>query len=150
MTGPGPGKIRVRAQVVIVRRGEAKVLEGVQVYLHLKGWSRAPITHIDVEYPGLEELVGGPGRGVYGVVEGVAAGFRFTPFQGEWLIEVRGLGDPILSVFQQGERSYGYAGGKKGGIYIGFKRFILERLEEIAARVYGIGPRWRGLRVSRH
>ena len=143
MTGPGPGKIRVPARVIIVAGGRARVLgEGeVAVYLHVKGWSRAPVTHVDVEAPGLEELVGGPGRGVYGAVKGVGPGFRFTPFRGDWHITVVGsLGNPVVRVLSA-INTVGYAGGKRGGIYIGFRREVLRELERVAETVYGVRPR---------
>jgi len=42
MTGPGEGKI---------------LLKNVKVYIHLKGYSRAAITHIDIEHPLINEII---------------------------------------------------------------------------------------------
>ncbi|MBI2452224.1 hypothetical protein HYV50_04070 [Candidatus Pacearchaeota archaeon] len=49
MSGPGEGKIKL---------GKA------DVYIHLKGKSRATITHIDIELPELNEIIK-PGENTY-------------------------------------------------------------------------------------
>ena len=146
MTGPGPGKIRLRATVTIASpNGVTELgLGDVEVYLHVKGWSWAPVTHIDVEAPGIErELVGGPGRGVYGLVVPLEAGFVFRPFRGGFTLTVRGVNDPVLSrVFRPDlDPSPGFLGGKRGGVFVGFKSHVLRRLEEAAVELYGIYPR---------
>jgi hypothetical protein len=49
MSGPGEGKIKI---------GKA------DVYIHLKGKSRAQITHIDIELPELNDIIK-PGENTY-------------------------------------------------------------------------------------
>ncbi|RMD65546.1 hypothetical protein D6817_05820 [Candidatus Pacearchaeota archaeon] len=73
MSGPGEGKIKI---------GKA------DVYIHLKGKSRALITHVDVELPELNEII------------------------------------------KPGENTY--VGGKRGGVFIGLKREMIERAEKTA------------------
>ncbi len=149
MTGPGPGKIRLRASVVLELNGRSLTFRGssdVDVYLHVKGWSRAPVTHIDIEREGIEELIlGGPGRGVYGIVKPLNFGFRFVPFRARFVITVMGPEDPILSkVFTGSLPPYpGYLGAKRGGVYVGFKKSIILLLEKAALELYGIAPRKR-------
>lgn len=73
MSGPGAGKIHL---------GKA------DVYLHLKGFSNAHITHIDVELPELNEII------------------------------------------KPGESTY--VGGKEGGVFLGLKREMIARAEELS------------------
>ena len=42
MTGPAKGKIE---------------LKGARIYIHLKGFARAQVTHIDVEHPLLNDII---------------------------------------------------------------------------------------------
>ncbi len=62
MSGPGEGKIKL---------GKA------DVYIHLKGKSRAQITHIDIELPALNDIIK-PGESTYvgGKKGGVFLGLR--------------------------------------------------------------------------
>jgi hypothetical protein len=73
MTGPGEGKINL---------GKA------QVYLHLKGKSRARVTHIDIELDKLNEIIK--------------------------------------------DKESSYVGGKKGGVFLGLKKEMIERAEKLA------------------
>ena len=70
MSGQGEGKIRI---------GKANI------YLHLKGKSRATITHLDIELDALNEII------------------------------------------KPGENTY--VGAKKGGIFIGLRKDMIERAE---------------------
>lgn len=62
MSGPGPGK---------------KLLGKASVYIHEKGKSNARITHVDIELPGLNDIVK-PGEATYvqGKKGGVFIGLR--------------------------------------------------------------------------
>ena len=75
MSGPGEGKIKI---------GKA------DVYIHLKGKSRASVTHLDIELDALNEII------------------------------------------KPGENSY--VGAKKGGVFIGLKKEMIERAEEKAKK----------------
>jgi len=71
MSGPGEGKIHL---------GKA------DVYIHLKGKSRAQITHIDIELDKLNEVI------------------------------------------KPGENTY--VGGKQGGVFLGLKKQMIQRIEQ--------------------
>lgn len=62
MSGPGEGKIK---------------LGTADVYIHLKGKSRAQITHIDIELPELNDIIK-PGENTYvgGKAGGVFLGLK--------------------------------------------------------------------------
>ncbi len=71
MSGPAEGKIKI---------GKA------DVYIHIKGKSRASVTHLDIELDKLNEII------------------------------------------KPGENSY--VGGKVGGVFIGLKKNMIERIEK--------------------
>ncbi len=121
MTGPGPGKIPLDVTVFLVQEGRRTKLPAT-VYVHLKGYSRARVTHIDIELPGLEEKI--PKEGFYGCAF-YRDGFRilFGPF------DLFVLGKDLEGVFRPGE-SIVYVGKKVGGIYVGFKKECVRRLEQ--------------------
>ncbi len=137
MTGPGPGKVRLDTIVILVYAGSAERLRA-DVYLHLRGWSRARVTHLDVEAPGLENLVGGPGGGVGAWIRGVTAGIAVEPHGLPWRLELRG---DILGSLGETGGCRGFVGGKRGGIFIGMESKCLRLLEREAARRYGVRPR---------
>jgi len=140
VTGPGPGKIRLDARVRLEYDGGSEDVDA-DVYLHVKGWSRALVTHIDVEADGLEyKLVDGPGRGVYGRLYLRGRGIVFIPLHRAWRLVV--LNDVLGSALARiGGRTAGYLGGKVGGVFIGARREYLRVLEEIAAERFGVRPR---------
>ncbi|MDK2384555.1 MAG: hypothetical protein QI199_07095 [Candidatus Korarchaeota archaeon] len=134
MTGPAPGKVRVPGvRAILVSPGRHAELEP-QVYVHLKGHSRARVTHLDVEHPGLNELVP-PGTSMYararGTVRGIQLDFsRYVPgvileLEAPWL----------LGLLRPGEATIVYVGGKRGGVFLGFKKPFIPRLEELARRL---------------
>ncbi len=121
MTGPGPGKIPLDAKVFVVKEGRRYELPAT-VYVHLRGYSRARVTHIDIELPGIEEKI--PREGFYGCAL-YTDGFRimFGPFD----LHVRS--QDLKGVFPS-EETIVYVGRKVGGIYVGFKKKIVERLDK--------------------
>ena len=143
MTGAGPGKIKLEASVLVYRGACRRPVPGVEVYLHVKGWSRARVTHLDIEAPELPGLLGlKPGSGVYGVVYGTGGGLVFKPFKATWRVEVVEY-RVIPRALPRGERVYGYLGGKEGGVFLGMESRILRTLESIARESYGVEPRGR-------
>ncbi len=75
MSGPGEGKIKI---------GKA------DVYIHLKGKSRATVTHVDIELDELNEII------------------------------------------KPGENTY--VGSKEGGIFLGLKKEMIKRAEDLAKK----------------
>jgi hypothetical protein len=143
LTGPGPGKIRLNAKVKVFLPGRGLAEINADVYLHVKGWSRARVTHIDVESSNIVDMLGlKVGEGVYGLVEGVGCGLRFAPFRRGWRVLV--CEDNVLPrALPSGTRVKGYLGAKVGGVYIGMEKVVLEVLERIAAEEFKIPPKGR-------
>ncbi len=77
MSGPGEGKIKL---------GKA------DVYIHLKGKSRATVTHVDIELDSLNDII------------------------------------------KPGENTY--IGSKNGGVFIGLKKEMIKRAEDLAKKKF--------------
>ncbi len=120
MTGPAEGKIPLDAEVFVVREGKRFKLPA-DVYVHLRGYARARVTHIDIELPGIEEKV--PREGFYGCAL-YSDGFRILFGPMDLFVRSKDLSGVFPS-----EETVVYVGKKAGGIYVGFKKKIVERLE---------------------
>jgi hypothetical protein len=117
MTGPGEGKLRLRANVFL----EGKKIDAT-VYVHLKGFSMATVTHLDIESPKLNLM---PDKEDFHQVVGIDEG-----------IEIPSLGlmisaDRLNFVLKSGDKTRTWVGQKEDGIYIGFKKKEMLKLEEI-------------------
>ena len=109
---------------------------------------RARVTHLDVENRALGKIIH-RGRGNMLEITGVQGGIEIrlkNPTEinlGESKILVHSLEllHPILNkVLKRGESTVTWVGRKYDGIYIGFKKPQIERLEHIAKMTYGITP----------
>lgn len=147
MTGPGPGKILVSdADCKLICKDKVVSLEDVEVYIHLKGYSYARVTHLDIEHPILDKIIE-PGKGYflkiynYEEILRIAVRDSIEAYIDEYsckvyYIEVRSkvfkglINTPTRYIVT-------WVGGKVGGIYIGFKREQIRKLEYIAKEVYG-------------
>jgi hypothetical protein len=148
LTGPGPGKLEVNAVVELCDAGGCRRIPA-RVYIHLRGWSRARVTHIDIESPGLEELVGGPRHGIYVRVYGLRDGIVITPLESpSWRLTLKS-GDPLLHPLPHGETCIGYLGGKTGGLYLGLQSPYHRELEKLAILHRGVYPRGRTRKPAR-
>jgi len=147
MTGPGPGKFLVEdANCRIVCKNKIIPLKDAEIYIHLKGYSYARVTHLDIEHPLLDKIIE-PGKGYF---------LKIFNFDEILRISLRDSVNAFLENFNciayyieirsrifQGfiSRSSHYVvtwvGGKSGGIYIGFKREQIKKLENIVREVYG-------------
>ncbi len=140
MTGPGPGKIPVKdAKVVLFSAEGPRVLEA-NVYIHLKGYSRARVTHLDIEHPGLNEFFP-PRTSFYARVRGTVDGFvaDFSRYLKGVYVEMSSR--TLRRVVRPGEFTIVYVGGKEGGIFLGFRKQYVQRLEELAAELGEPSPR---------
>ena len=118
MTGPGEGKLKIRANVFL----EGKKIDS-GVYVHLKGFSMATVTHLDIESPKLN-LMGG--RGDFHQIIGIDEGLEIPDLKVV-------ISAPILSdVLKPGDKTRTWVGQKQDGIYIGFKRKEMLNLETIS------------------
>ena len=137
------------AAVYLRSNGRRVELEDPFVCIHLKGYSLARVTHLDIEHELLDNLIP-PKRGRLHEIRGIEGGIEIR-LEHEKEIEYRGtklmskhvqIECPILNeVLDQGKRTRTWVGGKFGGIYIGFRKPEIERMERIAREKYGIAPR---------
>ncbi|PCN50135.1 hypothetical protein B6U99_06020 [Candidatus Geothermarchaeota archaeon ex4572_27] len=143
MTGEAEGKLRVPSRAVLELEGGG--FRGIEpdVFIHVKGYSMARVTHLDIEHEELDGLLP-PGDGRFLEVRGIKGGLKVTldpPSKGvRALIVESGL---LNHVLRPGEATRAWVGGKHGGIYIGFRKAEVERLEGLATRLYGVKPRCR-------
>ena len=136
MTGPGEGKVKLEAEVLLaLRSGIESRLNGAEVYVHVKGYSLARVTHLDIEHPSLNAFIP-PSGGKYLRVKGIDGGLQV--FQGKTYVKV--LNPELNRILSNGEATITWVGGKLGGIYIGFKKEHIRKLEDIASQ-YGVIPR---------
>nr|MDO8044243.1 hypothetical protein [Candidatus Baldrarchaeota archaeon] len=133
MTGPCGGKVPVKVDVTFYDNHSWKVK--VDAYIHVKGYALARITHLDLESEELE--FDNEEKGYGAIIVGKENGFVVVPrkplIKGNHRytkIKVNGL-----DVVKKGERIGGYLGLKEGGIFIGFKKEVIQRLEEIARKL---------------
>lgn len=132
MTGPGEGKLKVDAEVYV----NGELLKDVEVYIHVKGYSLARVTHLDIEHPDMNRYVK-PYGGKFLKLVGVKGGFMIKG--SSWVVVLKcSMLEDLLGV---GEETYAWVGGKLGGIYIGFKKGYVEKLEERALKFYNLAPR---------
>jgi len=144
----GLGKIRIDAEVYLVSQEERLKVMEAPVYIHVKGYMRARVTHLDVENRVLGRIIR-RGRGNMLEVTGVWGGIEIRPKRptevdlGGSRIAVHRLEflHPILSkVLKMGESTVTWVGRKYDGIYIGFKKLEIERLENMVKMTYGVTP----------
>jgi len=139
------GKFRLDASTILMpceRKVDAKV------YIHLKGYARARVSHVDVEKMGLGKVIRrGRGnflelRGVENCLEVVLREKRQIVLDGEEVaVSSIVIVCPLLNEIIEKEKSTrAWVGRKYDGIYIGFRRAELERLEKLALEKFGIKP----------
>ena len=118
------------------------------VYVHVKGYMRARVTHVDVENRALGKIIP-RGRGNMLEVRGVRGGIEIRPKHpaeiehGRSKIAVRSLEvlHPILSkMLTIDESTVTWVGRKYDGIYVGFKKPQIEKLERLVKEAYGVSP----------
>jgi hypothetical protein len=147
LPGPARGKLRLDASVHLADGEEVK-LEGTFVCIHVKGYSFARVTHLDIEHELLDNLIP-PKRGGLHEIRGFRGGIGIR-LQREKEIEYRGkklkpkrilVRCPLLNeILKNGQRTRTWVGGKFGGIYIGFRKPEVARMERLAERKFGISP----------
>lgn len=151
MTGPAPGKIPLSARVYLCSKTRCVEVE-CDVYLHVKGWSLARVTHLDLEAPLLNEAMP-PVKHAYCPlkVDGdkVIVRLREPTYSrelGMLIREIRVESEELAGALGDGASTWVYLGGKEGGVFLGFRKEFIVKLEELA-RSRGVEPR--GSRLSR-
>jgi hypothetical protein len=123
MTGPAEGKLLLKGSKVFINNKEIIA----HVYIHVKGFSLARVTHLDVESEELNKILKPKEGGffsIYGVDNGIEIKFEKN--------RVRVLHEFLKEVLEKGEKTRTWVGGKEGGIYVGFKKEQIVKLEKIA------------------
>lgn len=148
MTGPAAGKFPLKAKVFLLLDDGEKKVEDAMVYIHLRGYARARVTHLDIEHRALGKLIH-RGRGNFLDVEGIKGGIIIRPKIERQIqlcgkeVAVQGLAvlSPLLNeVLKEGETTRTWVGRKFDGIYIGFRRNEIAKLEEAASKKFGARP----------
>jgi len=118
MTGPGEGKLKLSANVFL----EGKKIDAV-VYIHLKGHSMATVTHLDIESTKLNVM---GGKGDFHQITGIDKGIEISHLN--LVISAQILND----VLAEDEKTRTGVGQNENGIYIGFKKEHMLKLENIS------------------
>ncbi len=131
MTGPAPGKIEIENAQVYIKEGlRTKVLQDAHIYIHLKGYSYARVTHLDIEHPELNGIIEGEG-GYYRIL-GIPYGLSIAIDKDRYVVIRHKL---LNNILEDGESTFTWVGSKIDGIYIGFKKQHIKRLEELASEI---------------
>jgi hypothetical protein len=139
------GKLRLDASAFLMPY-ERKI--DAEVYIHLKGYARARVSHLDVEKMGLGKVVH-RGRGNFLEVRGVEKGLEVVLREKrqiildaeEFAVSSVIVACPSLNEIVKKEKSTrAWVGRKYDGVYIGFRKAELERLEKLALEKFGMKP----------
>jgi hypothetical protein len=141
MTGPAAGKLELKdAKVYVHAKHKKLLLKDAMVYIHLKGYALARVTHLDIEHEILDSIIP-PKNGKFLSIHGIKNGFEIILDKAEEInyeknkIEVEKISvlHPYLAqVLEKNEKTRTWVGGKFGGIYIGFRKKEIEKLENLA------------------
>jgi len=71
MTGPGEGKLLLKNAKVYLDNKEIPA----EVYIHVKGYSLARVTHLDIEHEVLNEIIK-PEKGYFYSIYGIEGGIK--------------------------------------------------------------------------
>jgi len=104
-------------------------LTGAHVYLHLKGYARATVTHLDLEHPALAGLIPPKTRTFIWII-GIEGGILIRT-EGNDTVKV--LSSHLTTVLPPGQKTRTCVGGKANGLFIGFRRPELRKLEALTA-----------------
>lgn len=112
----------------------------------MKGYSLARVTHLDLESEVMNEILR-PGSGEYvplkveeGTLRITLREPRYVKSLGIMVREIRVVCDELAKALGEGVRSWGFLGGKWGGVFLGFRKELLEGLERLAC-AKGVKPR---------
>jgi hypothetical protein len=139
------GKLRLDACTFLMPC-ETKI--DAEVHVHLKGYARARVSHLDVEKMGLGKIIH-RGRGDFLEIKGVKDGLEIVLREKRKII-VDGEEFPVTSVVvacpllneivEKEKSTRAWVGRKYDGIYIGFRKTELEKLEKLALEKSGMRP----------
>ena len=148
LTGPAEGKLNLDAQVYLGSNGENLKVEGAVVYIHLKGYALARVTHLDIEHEILNKLLP-PKKGKFLTIKGIENGIEVLlgkpvtlNFEGKNLKvqDIKIFSSLLNNVLSPNQQTRTWVGGKFGGIYIGFKKQEVRKLEDLAKTYFNMSP----------
>jgi len=148
VTGPIKGKLEIDADVYFLSKDGEVRLEDVSVYVHVKGYARARVTHLDIEDGVVKRLIY-RGRGNFLDIRGVVGGIIIQAKM-EREIEVAGkilrvwglkvVSSDLNTILDVGETTRTWVGRKYDGLYIGFRKNEVAKLETLALGKFGLRP----------
>jgi len=127
MTGFAKGKILLPAKVFL----DQEKIEA-SVFIHVKGYALARVTHLDVEGKALDFKSGS--KGMFCTLKGLEGGIEIE-FGNFGIGKIIIISDLLNLVLKPKEKTRAFLGFKEGGIFIGFRKKYIERLERIAKEV---------------
>ncbi len=137
MTGPGPGKIEIDCEKMIVRLCKKTITIIPKVYIHIRGWSLARVTHIDVEHEKINEILNIKPREIVGGIL-INNKEKINVRTRKAIFEI--YSKTLTSLIPEAYRGGCVVGGKIGGIFIGVRREIIKILEEYGQK-FGYPPK---------
>lgn len=141
MTGPAVGKLKLKgAGVYLVSKDKRLMIEDPVVYIHIRGYALARVTHLDIEHDVLDNIIP-PKRGKFLSIHRIKNGIEVVldktkeiAYRKEKIevekIEV--LHPHLTQLLRKDGKTRTWVGGKFGGIYIGFRKEQIGKLESIA------------------
>jgi len=149
MSGPATGKLKLsKASVYLLSKSDRVKLKNAIVYIHLKGYADARVTHLDIEHERLDNVIP-PKRGLFLSIHGMKGGLKIklenekeVVYENKEIdvvaVEVK---HPYLSsVLKPDEKTRTWVGGKFGGIYIGFRKSEIVKMEKLAEKKFKMKP----------
>lgn len=131
MTGPALGKIKIQnAKVYILEAAKMYELDGAEVYIHLKGFSYARVTHLDIEHEKLNNIIRKDGG--YFKIKGIPYGLVIHLTRDKRIVVRHKV---INDILMDSEDTFTWVGSKPDGIYIGFKKKHILKLEKLASKL---------------
>lgn len=129
MSGLAEGKVPLAAKVYVIAKGKRKEIPA-NVYIHVKGFAFARVTHLDIEHDSLEGIM--KGKGEFLTVAGIPKGIRIETKRPK--ADGIDITYPKLARILPKQRIRIWVGGKPGGIYIGFRKEQILKLEKMAKK----------------
>jgi hypothetical protein len=139
------GKLRLDACAILMPC-EREI--DAEVYIHLKGYARARVSHLDVEKIGLGKVIR-RGRGNFLEIRGVENGLEVVLREKcqiildgeEFTVSSIIIVSPSLNkIVEKDGSTRVWVGRKYDGIYIGFRKAEMKKLEKMALKKFGIRP----------
>jgi len=134
LTGPAEGKLPLKGEVYLCINGESRLLEEASIYIHLKGYALARVTHLDIEHEALNGLIP-PKHGKFLTVKGFENGIEIVLREKPKPEKIRVVSPMLNLVLQPNQKTRTWVGGKIDGVYIGFRKPEIKKLEEIAKKL---------------